>query len=127
MIRDLQRIGLLFAVVLLPCLVVADARGEADVVDVEIEATGGNRYRFDVTVAINDRGWDYYADGFEVLTPAGEVLGTRTLHHPHEDEQPFTRSLHDVEIPPGTDEVRVRAHHSEAGYDGRSMTVEVPR
>lgn len=105
----------------------AEATGAANVVDVEVEARGDNAYRFDVTVASEDTGWDYYADGFEVLTPDGEVLGTRTLHHPHEDEQPFTRSLRRVEIPAGIDEVRVRAHHSEAGYDGRTMTVAVPR
>ena len=34
-----------------------------------------------------------------VCTPDGKVLGYRKLHHPHENEQPFTRSLSGVEIP----------------------------
>jgi hypothetical protein len=47
-----------------------------------------------------DTGWDDYADGWRIETPAGEVLGTRVLHHPHVEEQPFTRSLGGVEIGP---------------------------
>lgn len=42
------------------------------------------------------------------------------------DEQPFTRSLTGVEIPPHIEQVTVRAHHSEAGYDGRTQTVDLP-
>lgn len=126
--RWLRRTGLALAAMLAAAAVLADGDdGAANVVDVAVEAEGGDRYRFEVTVASDDRGWDYYADAFEVLTPDGEVLGTRTLHHPHEDEQPFTRSLGGVEIPSDIDEVRVRAHHSEAGHDGRTMTIEVPR
>ena len=43
-----------------------------------------------VTVQHADTGWDHYADAWEVLAPDGTVLGTRTLLHPHTDEQPFT-------------------------------------
>lgn len=100
--------------------------GEADVIDVEIRKSGDETFRFDVTIASNDTGWDAYADGFEVVGPDGEVLGVRELLHPHVDEQPFTRSLSGVDIPEAVDRVRVRAHHSVAGYDGETMTVSVP-
>ena len=40
-----------------------------------------------------DTGWDDYADGWRVLDMDGNELGMRVLHHPHVDEQPFTRSL----------------------------------
>ena len=77
--------------------------GGADVVGVKVlhmKKAGPNIYRFRVTVRHDDTGWDHYADRWEVLGPDGTVLGIRVLHHPHENEQPFTR-YHDIEIPPG--------------------------
>jgi hypothetical protein len=47
--------------------------------------------------------------------------------HPHENEQPFTRSLSGVAITPGTAEVTVRAHDSVDGYGGEEFVVPVPR
>jgi hypothetical protein len=100
--------------------------GEADVIDVRVRAGGDGTYRFDVTVRSNDTGWDYYADAFEILAPDDTLLGRRILHHPHENEQPFTRSLGNVEIPPEIGEVTVRARHNPAGYDGETLTVTLP-
>jgi len=106
----------------------SDARaGEADVVAVEAEHTGGDLWRFRVTVRHDDEGWDHYADKWQVVAPDGGVLGTRTLLHPHENEQPFTRSLAGVEIPPEIDRVTVRAHDSVHGHGGREATVELRR
>ena len=101
--------------------------GEADVVDVEIKMTGKNSYYFDVTVNHADEGWNHYADKWDVVAPDGKVLGTRTLYHPHVDEQPFTRSLSDVKIPPSITEVTVRAHDSVHAYGGKTMKVAVPK
>jgi hypothetical protein len=58
-----------------------------------------------------------------VLTLDGEVLGTRELAHPHENEQPFTRSLRGVRVPEGVDEVNLRAHDSRHGYGGETMNI----
>ena len=55
------------------------------------------------------------------------MLGTRVLLHPHDKEQPFTRSLSGVAIPAGTDRVRLRAHDSVHDYGGAEMTVELPQ
>ncbi len=66
-------------------------------------------YRIDATIKSRDTGWDYYAERFEVTTQDGRILATRVLLHPHEDEQPFTRELENVKIPPGISEVKVRA------------------
>lgn len=101
--------------------------GEADVIDVTVRHAGGNVYDFDVTVRSNDKGWHYYADRIEALAPDGSILGTRVLLHPHETEQPFTRDLYGVEVPPDTGQVVLRAHHKPAGFDGATMTVELPR
>jgi len=100
--------------------------GEADVVGVEVSRSGNGLYRFDVTVRHADTGWDHYADAWDVVAPDGSVLGTRTLLHPHENEQPFTRSLSGVAVPAGFTEVTVRAHDSVDGYGGAEMTVTLP-
>ncbi|MFQ5971249.1 MAG: hypothetical protein ACE5Q3_02890 [Alphaproteobacteria bacterium] len=100
--------------------------GEADIVDARATRTGES-WRFDVTVRHDDTGWDHYADKWEVLAPDGTVLGTRVLLHPHENEQPFTRSLTGVELPDGIDTVIIRAHDSVDGYGGLEHTLELPR
>jgi hypothetical protein len=103
------------------------AAGEADVVDVKARAEAGGTWRFEVTVRHADEGWDHYADRFEVLSPGGAVLGTRTLLHPHESEQPFTRSLTGVKVPDGIDEVQIRAHDSVHGLGGATIKVRLDR
>jgi hypothetical protein len=100
--------------------------GEADVVDVAVRKTSGGAYDFDVTIRSNDTGWEHYADAFEVLAPDGSVLGQRILLHPHTNEQPFTRDLYGVAIPSGITQVTVRARHKPKGYDGATMTVDLP-
>ncbi len=100
--------------------------GEADVLAVEARASGAG-WSFDVTVQHADTGWDHYADAWRVVGPDGTVYGTRTLFHPHVDEQPFTRSLAGVEIPAGVTEVTVEAHDSEHGWGGAAVTVALPR
>ena len=100
--------------------------GEADVVGVEAVPNGPGIWRFNVTVRHDDTGWDHYADKWDIVAPDGEVLGTRVLAHPHENEQPFTRSLGGVAIPEGVDRVVVRAHDSEHGYGGLEVEVTLP-
>lgn len=101
--------------------------GGADVMAVEAVQDSSGKWRFNVTVAHADEGWDHYADKWDVVAPDGTLLGTRVLHHPHENEQPFTRSLSGVVIPDDVTEVTVRAHDSQHGYDGKPMTVKLQR
>lgn len=70
---------------------------------------------FHVTLSHADTGWDHYADGWGVMTPDGRELGYRVLHHPHVDEQPFTRSLSGVVIPPDVDTVVIVPRDSRHG------------
>jgi hypothetical protein len=100
--------------------------GEADVVGVEVRKENAGTYRFDVTVAHGDEGWDHYADAWDVVSPDGTVLGTRVLLHPHENEQPFTRSLSGVAIPDGITEVTLRARDSVHEYGGLEMQAILP-
>ena len=113
--------GLLMLLLAAP-LVIA---GEADVVKVEAQKNSGGSYHFNVTVAHADEGWEHYANKWDIIAPDGTILGTRTLYHPHVNEQPFTRSLSDVKIPVGVSEVTLRAHDSVHGYGGKTITVEL--
>ena len=106
---------------------VAALAGEADVVGVVAKADSGGMWRFDVTVAHGDTGWDHYADRWDLIGPGGKVLGTRVLVHPHEAEQPFTRSLGGIALPADVTEVTVRARDSVHEYGGREMTIPLPR
>ncbi len=109
------------------CLTTSPAgAGEADVEAVKVSADGENRYRFEVTVRHADEGWDHYADRFEIVDGDGHVRGTRVLYHPHVDEQPFTRSLDGVSLPPAVTTVTVRAHDSRHGFGGRQISLQVP-
>ncbi len=101
--------------------------GEADVVDARARRTADGSWRFEVTVRHADTGWEHYADEWEVLAPDGTLLGERVLLHPHVEEQPFTRALSGVEIPPGVNRVRIRAHDSVHGYGGRELVLELRR
>ena len=101
------------------------AAGEADVVDVRVTKQHGGSFSFDVAVRHADAGWKHYADGWRVVAPDGTVLGTRTLLHPHDNEQPFTRSLTGVRIPDRIGRVTIRAHEKVHGWGGKEITVEL--
>lgn len=101
--------------------------GKADVLKVEINKMNAHLYQFKVTVSHNDEGWEHYADKWDVVAPDGTILGTRTLFHPHVEEQPFTRNLAGVKVPSGVRKVTVRAHELPDGYGGRTVTVTVPK
>lgn len=76
-----------------------------------------------VTIAHPDTGWDHYADGWEVLTEDGTSLGVRVLAHPHETEQPFTRSL-TLAAPLPEGPVFVRARCSVDGWGETLVQIE---
>jgi len=100
--------------------------GQVEIVDASVRVSGSANYRFDVTLRHADTGWEHYADAWQVLAPDGSLLGERILYHPHEQEQPFTRSLSGVAIPPGTPYVMIRAHDKVHGYSDREFRLELP-
>ncbi|PJI85213.1 hypothetical protein BC777_3213 [Yoonia maricola] len=79
--------------------------------------------RFSVTLSHPDTGWDHYADGWEVLDADGNSLGIRELLHPHETEQPFTRSLSGVIVPEEATVVYVRARCNVDGWSDELFEV----
>lgn len=95
--------------------------GEADVIAADALRSGG-QWTVNATIRHADTGWDHYANGFEILGPDGTVLGTRILHHPHVEEQPFTRS-HRLALPEGITQITVRAIDSVHGTGGEEITI----
>ena len=109
------------------------AAGNADVLNAQARQTAPGVWSFSVTVSHPDSGWEDYADGWDVVLPDGTVVKpaaneefTRTLWHPHVDEQPFTRSQGGVEIPDGVTVVMIRAHDKPDGFGGETMTIKLP-
>ncbi len=100
------------------------AAGEASVVRAQASKMGGS-WRIDVTVRHADAGWDHYANGWGVYTTDGRQLGYREILHPHDTEQPFTRSLTGVSIPDGVTEVIIRAKDNVHG-EGKPYTLRLP-
>ncbi len=97
-----------------------------DVLKVNVQAKGGNRFDFDVTISSPYDTPARYADAFRVMNRAGTVFGERVLVHDHADEQPFTRDLHGVLIPPDQREVIVQARDKQFGYGGKTVTTPLP-
>jgi hypothetical protein len=85
----------------------------------------GNAWRFDVSILHPDTGWKHYADGWRVLGMGGTELGMRVLGHPHENEQPFTRSLSGVQIPQGIKQVQIQARDLPGGWNTSTTVVNL--
>lgn len=122
----MRRSPMLFLIPVLATGGAAAVAGEADVVDASARLTGERTYSFSVTVRHDDTGWEHYADRWQVLAPDSTVLGERVLLHPHETEQPFTRSLSGVVIPEGIDEVIIRAGDSVHDFGGAELRIRLP-
>jgi len=115
----------LFALLLL--LGVAPAHsGQVEVVKAEFEGAASS-WTVRVTLRHDDKGWDHYADAWRVVDETGKELGVRTLYHPHENEQPFTRSLSGVNIPAGTNVVYVEAHDKVHGWSKQRVRVDLTK
>lgn len=102
------------------------AHADPSTIETASAVRSGETWRISVTLRHPDTGWDHYADGWEVRTPDGAVLGTRVLAHPHVTEQPFTRSLGGVAIPDGVMQVMIHARCNEDGYTGAPFTLSLP-
>ena len=104
----------------------------ADVEFVRAIQNAAGSWTFHVTVRHPDTGWEDYADGWDVVMADGSVLKrvaedlfTRLLLHPHESEQPFTRSQSGLVIPEGINQVTVRAHDLVDGFGGQEVVVDL--
>jgi hypothetical protein len=113
-------------------MIFASSKGNADVQFVRAVETEKGVWTFHVTVSHPDTGWKDYANGWDVVLPDETVLKknpehefTRVLFHPHETEQPFTRSQNGLKIPAKVQKVRVRAHDIVDGFGGKEVEVDL--
>ncbi|MGD8485504.1 MAG: hypothetical protein PVH07_02585 [Chloroflexota bacterium] len=105
----------------------ADVAGRyPDVLAVELRPLGDRSYDVAVTISSPYDTPARYADGWRVLDPQGNELGSHTLLHDHANEQPFTRTQRGLSIPAGIDQVTVGARDLAYGYGGTTVTVDVP-
>ena len=102
------------------------AAGEVRILDAELSPQADGRWRAAVTLRHADTGWEHYADAWRVVGPHGRVLAERTLHHPHVDEQPFTRALRDIDIPARARAVHIEARDIVHGWSPQRLRVELP-
>ena len=79
----------LFAAISFALIPASVSAGTADVTKANVTCQSNSTCQFTVTLRHTDKGWDHYADRWEVLSLEGEVLGTRILYHPHVNEQPL--------------------------------------
>jgi hypothetical protein len=100
--------------------------GEADVIKVKVRHNGGDSFQIIATVKHADTGWDHYANAWEILDEQGNVIGKRVLHHPHVNEQPFTRS-HTLKIADEVNKITLRAVDSVHGTGGKTITIPLVR
>lgn len=99
--------------------------GEVTVEFVELEQVNRS-WTAHVTVRHGDTGWEHYADAWRILDHQDKVLGKRTLYHPHETEQPFTRSLSGVVLPVTAERIKVQAHDKVHGW-GEAVVIDLQR
>ena len=111
--------------VILSALLACPALADPPVVENVSASRIGDTWRFDVTIRHPDIGWDHYADGWRVLDMDGAELGMRELLHPHENEQPFTRSLSGVIIPEGVTQVQIQARDNLDGWSDGTTIIEL--
>jgi len=99
--------------------------GQARIEKVESECDSQRICKFSVTISHADEGWSHFANGWKIFTPAGELIGHRALAHPHVNEQPFTRSVRGIKIPPSVDTVVLRANDSVHGESDRKYVMKL--
>lgn len=98
---------------------------EVEIVDVKANQSSNKSWNFSVTLKHADEGWDHYANEWQIIAPDNKILGTRTLYHPHVNEQPFTRSLGGVEIPKDVKTVRIIAKDTVHGLSSKAVELEL--
>ena len=82
---------------------------------------------FNTQVRHNDQGWEHYADSWQVQDLHGNLLAERTLLHPHDNEQPFTRNQCGINIPTTLIYVVVTAKCNLHGFGGHQVTLNMKK
>jgi len=101
--------------------------GEVAIEQARLSRSGDGSWSVAVTLRHADSGWEHYADAWRLVEPGGAVIATRTLYHPHVDEQPFTRSLGGVRLPAGLARLAIEAHDNVHGWSSDRLEIDLGR
>ncbi|MFT4609205.1 MAG: hypothetical protein ACI8VY_000228 [Cellvibrionaceae bacterium] len=125
----MSKVRQLFSVIVLAyttVMAVQVSAGMADVIDVDVRFNGDNNFQIITTLAHADTGWQHYANEWQILDESGKVIGRRVLHHPHVNEQPFSRS-HTLDIPISVNIITIRGIDSVHGIGGGELSIKLVR
>ncbi|MBO1255893.1 hypothetical protein J3L16_09380 [Alteromonas sp. 5E99-2] len=99
--------------------------GDVAIHSANFERKENGLWRVSVTLKHNDEGWNHYADRWRIVDEEGLQLAIRVLQHPHQQEQPFTRSLTNVGIPKDARYVYVEAGDNKHGWTKKRLKVDL--
>ncbi|WP_413698946.1 hypothetical protein ACLKMH_15420 [Psychromonas sp. KJ10-10] len=97
----------------------------AQVEFVEAKQSSDKTWCFNTRVRHQDEGWEHYANVWKIHDLNDQQLGERVLLHPHDTEQPFTRSLCQVVIPENISKVVVSAECNLHGDGGQVVVLDL--
>lgn len=100
---------------------------EVRITTAQFSHQSNNRWTIDVTLKHQDSGWKHFADNWRVVDSDRTVLGNRILHHPHINEQPFTRSLTNIVIPPKTKTIYIEARDNVHGWSINRLKIDLSK
>tara|TARA_R110002111_G_scaffold11662_9_gene35751 strand:- start:1055 stop:1456 length:402 start_codon:yes stop_codon:yes gene_type:complete len=101
--------------------------GDVDIQMVALYHQSQNEYAMTVQLQHDDTGWEHYADAWRVVDDAGNILGTRTLLHPHVDEQPFARGLNNIKIKDELETLYIEAHDKVHGWTEKRLMIDLTK
>ena len=101
------------------------AANEVEVVKAKLALDFDRSWTVSVTLLHDDMGWDHYADKWRLVDSNGTVLGERVLLHPHDNEQPFERSVSGIDIPEGASHLYVEAHDTVHGWSDQRLEIDL--
>ncbi len=124
----LKPAGYLQRILITSCLLLTFSivqANQVDIVNVKAHQSNDKTWSFAVTLKHADAGWDHYANEWQVLAPDNKILATRTLYHPHVNEQPFTRNTSGVKIPTEIKTVYIIAKDTVHGLSKKVVSVNL--
>jgi hypothetical protein len=102
----------------------SDAQVFPDVIGAQAQHTGDS-WTVSATLSSPYDTPERYADAWRVVDPEGNELGIRILGHDHASEQPFTRSLADLEIPADVTTVTIEGRDLANGWGGATFDLQL--
>lgn len=99
---------------------------DVEIIKVKLTSYAGT-WQADVTLRHDDAGWKHYADAWRLVDANGNEIGKRTLYHPHDNEQPFTRSLSNFYIAKDIKIIFVEAHDLKHGWSPDRVKIDMSK